>query len=198
MRSATNPHTHHPQNSRWRRWLRNFGTLAIILGGAWLITGYLSLAFLPVRTGSMVPAFYPADMVIGVSPQVKKPDIGDVVVAEPYFTEGGDKLPAIAHRIIGSQRGGWETQGDANPNPDGWIVRDVDISHVVVGSIPMRYAKDPRLIAAIVGISALVMFWPKGEKSPPGGMFRPPHLQPLRQRSPGQADHARTGRHRTH
>lgn len=198
MASAPHPSAHQPQRSRWRRWLRSFGTFAIILGGALLIAGYLGLAFLPVRTGSMVPAFYPADMVIGVSPQVKKPGIGDVVVAEPYFTEGGDKLPAIAHRIIDTQRGGWETQGDANPNPDGWIVRDEDISHVVVGSIPMRYAKDPRIIAAIVGVSALVMLWPRGDKNPPSGSFQPTHLQPLRQRAPGQADHARTGRHRSY
>lgn len=189
-------------SGRRRNWLRSLGSILIFLGMLWLIMGFLGLALLPVRTASMVPAIYPADMVVGVHPRLVSPQVGKIVVAEPYFTEGGEQLPPIAHRIIGTQSGGWETQGDANPNPDGWTVRDQDITHVVVATLPTRYARDPRIIAGIVGVAALVMLWPRPATPPsaPGGPTANLHTRPtpLRPQPPGQARHSRGGRHRTH
>ena len=198
------PHPNSQRPVRRRpRWLSTVGWLAIVVGAYWLISGVLGFALLPVRTGSMVPAIYPADVVIGVSPQINSPGIGDVVVAEPYFTEGGEKLPPIAHRIIGTQQGGWETQGDANPNPDGWIVRDADITHTVVATLPMRHSRDPRVIAGIVGIAALVVLWPRNSR--PSVQFLPPGPEsgttrpvPVRPQPPGQARHSRGGKHRSY
>ena len=184
-----------PGASRWR----SAGGWLIALGLAWFVFVFAGLRFFPVLTGSMVPTFDPGDLVVVVSPNIVEPAVGKVVVATPYFAVEGDQLPPIAHRIIGTQPGGWKTQGDANPEPDGWIVRDQDISSVVVASIPMNFAKDPRWIAAIVGFGALVWLWPRGGTTPPTRRDpRSPTQTPLRRRAPGQAAHAKSGKHRAH
>lgn len=178
---------------------RTLGGWLIFLGLGWLVFVFVGLRFFPVLTGSMVPAFDPGDLVVTVSPRIVAPEIGRVVVATPFFAEGGDQLPPIAHRIIDTQEGGWKTQGDANPEPDGWIVRDQDISRVVVASIPMDFAQDPRWIAAIVGFGALVWLWPRGGTTPPAALGpRSPTQTPLRRRAPGQAAHAKSGKHRAY
>lgn len=181
--------------SRWR----SAGGWLIFLGVGWFVFVFVGLRAFPVLTGSMVPAFDPGDLVITVSPRVVAPEVGRVVVAEPYFTEGGDRLPPIAHRIIGTQEGGWKTQGDANPEPDGWTVRDQDITSVVVTSVPMDFAGDPRWIAALVGFGALVWLWPRSGSAP---TYSPQvgnwPTRPLRRRPPGQAAHAKSGKHRAH
>lgn len=190
-----------PQRRQAKRgyWWRIAGAWLIFLGMGWFVLIFLGLRFFPVLTGSMVPTFDPGDLIVVVNPRIVEPDIGKVVVARPFFTEGGDQLPPIAHRIIDTQPGGWKTQGDANPNPDGWTVRDQDISSVVVTSIPMGFASDPRWIAAIVGFAALVWLWPRGSVDTP----RPHHYRahvtlPARQRAPGQAAHAKSGKHRAY
>lgn len=178
---------------------RSAGSWLIFLGLGWLVLVFIGFRVSPVLTGSMVPAFDPGDLVITVNPRIVAPSVGTVVVAEPYFTDGGEQLPPIAHRIIGTQPGGWQTQGDANPEPDGWTVRDQDISGVVVTSVSTGFARDPRWIAAIVGLAALVWLWPRGGSANPAHLrARPSPHPPLRPRAPGQAAHAKSGKHRAH
>lgn len=181
--------------SRWRL----AGGWLIFFGLAWFTLVFLGLRVYPVLTGSMVPSFGPGDLVITVSPRIVAPEVGKVVVAEPYFTEGGEQLPPIAHRIIGTQSGGWRTQGDANPEPDGWTVRAQDIRRVVIASVPMDFARDPRWIAGLVGFAALVWLWPRDRATPrSSASLNYSSAHQGRRRPPGQAAHARSGRHRNH
>ncbi len=132
--------------------------IAIVLGVLW----WSGMALMPVRSGSMRPTFYPGDAVIGVSPRLVTPKVGDVVVAHPH--QGDQQLPPIAHRIIESTPEGFRTQGDANPYADAWIVRPGDISHTVVASAPLRFLRSPIAVAVAVGLVALVLLWPRRRK----------------------------------
>ena len=163
--SATNP-------SARRQWAWTVTTtlagIAIVLGLLW----WVGLAFMPVRSGSMQPTFYPGDAVIGVSPRLVSPRVGDVVVAHPI--QGDQQLPPIAHRIIESTPQGFRTQGDANPNPDAWFVRPADISHTVVAAAPLRFLRSPIAVAIAVGLVALVLLWPRRPKDAvPAGQGQP-------------------------
>jgi signal peptidase I len=169
---------------RRRRRLRNFGGLLLALGVALLVWVWLGLALLPVKSGSMVPSFYPADVLVAVSPRVIPPTVGDVVVAEPYFTAGGERLPPIAHRIVDIKADGWVTKGDANPEADGWTVRDEDITHVMVTSLPMRHVTNPLWFAVVLGLLVLYALWPKKEKNTVASAVSRPAFVPNSQSAP--------------
>ena len=115
--------------------------------------------------------------------------VGKVVVAQPEFAPGSDKLPAIAHRIISSQPGGWLTQGDANPEPDGWVVRPQDISRVSILVIPTAKIRSPYTVAILIGLMVLYFLWP-GKVTET--MISTVPVDARNQR----LKHARTGRHR--
>lgn len=104
----------------------------------------------------MIPWAMPGDLLITVKPFLVPPGTGKVVIARPYFVDDGERLPPIAHRIIGGGPGQWQTQGDANPEPDSWTVNEVD--KVVIGKISKRAV--PYAAAGIAMFVVLVLLWP--------------------------------------
>lgn len=136
--------------------MKSFWVGMALLVTAVVIVLYSGLSVARVLTGSMVPWAVPGDLLITVNPRVYAPGIGNVVVARPYFTEGGDRLPPIAHRIIGGGPEGWETKGDANPEPDGWVVREVD--KVVIAKFNKRIV--PYASAGLAMFVVMALLWP--------------------------------------
>lgn len=133
--------------------------LALIVAAA-LFTG---LSAFSVKTGSMRPTYYPGDLVIAVNPDIVKPSVGSVVVATPKVA--GEELPAIAHRVIAIEpNGNYKTKGDYNPQPDAWQDSPSDIQKVVIAHVPMAWSRSPLIIAAGIGVIALIFLWPSGNK----------------------------------
>lgn len=141
---------------------RSAATVALLAAAvvAMLLSG---LSLMPVKTGSMRPELYPGDLVIGVRPSLVAPQVGDIVVATPKFAENSDRMPPIAHRIIGvSEDGkGWVTKGDYNPEPDAWTAYPEDVAKVIVGHVPVRFVQRPIVIVVAFALLALVWLWPR-------------------------------------
>lgn len=142
-----------------RGWIVTAAGLAACIG-IFLIAG---LTLMPVKTGSMRPTLQPGDLVIGVKPWLSAPAVGKVVVATPAFTEGGERMPPIAHRITGrAEKGtGWVTKGDFNPTADAWTVRPGDVQRVMVAHVPVRWVQSPVLIVTVIAALALAWLWPR-------------------------------------
>lgn len=173
------------RNSSWRAWLGWAMSIALVLF-LWFVVG---LALLPVKTGSMAPGIKPGDLIVAVKPWLSPPKVGEIVVAQPEFAPGSEKLPAIAHRIINTQPGGWLTKGDANPEPDGWVVRPQDISRVSVLVIPTAKIRSPYTVAILIGLMVLYFLWP--------GKVTETLISTVPVDGGNQRlKHARTGRHR--
>lgn len=152
---------------KWLKWLSGWAVVGLIL---YVLLVWLGLSLMPVKTGSMRPMLYPGDLVIGVNPGAAKPKVGDVVVATPRFASNSDRLPPIAHRIIRpNPDGSWTTKGDFNPDEDGWLVQNEDISKVMIGHIPVNLVQNPMVIIVGVALFALAFLWPRGDKDPPTG-----------------------------
>lgn len=141
-----------------RRALRWAVTAAILIAVVATIH-WAGLALMAVRTGSMRPGIQPGDAVIGISPTLVAPAVGDIIVAEPK--QGDVQIPPIAHRIISRDEAGWHTKGDFNNYDDSWTVHPDEVTHTVLFSVPLHYVRDPRVIAALIGFGALLAFWPR-------------------------------------
>ena len=84
----------------------------------------------PVYTGSMEPAIPVGGIVVikPVDPETLR--IGDVIcfrLSEPT---------SITHRIINITEEGFITKGDANEDPDTWIVKKENVVGKVIATIP--------------------------------------------------------------
>jgi len=86
----------------------------------------------PVYTGSMEPAIPVGSIVVikPVNPETLK--IGDIIC----FKVETEHPKTVTHRIIGITSQGFKTKGDANEDPDTWIVKKQDIIGKVVAIIP--------------------------------------------------------------
>ena len=84
----------------------------------------------PVYTGSMEPAIHVGSVVVIKPVDVERLEEGDVVC----FTFSGPA--SITHRIINITTEGFITKGDANEDPDQWIVRRENIVGKVILIIP--------------------------------------------------------------
>ncbi len=142
--------------ARWGVWV----AALIVIVAAVHFTG---LSLMAVRTGSMRPGIQPGDAVIGISPTLLAPAVGDIIVAEPK--QGDVKIPPIAHRIISQDQAGWHTKGDFNNYDDSWTVHPSEVSHTVLFSLPLHYVRDARVIAGLLCVGALVAFWPRKRSS---------------------------------
>ncbi len=142
--------------TRWGIW----AAVLIVIVAAMHFTG---LSLMAVRTGSMRPGIQPGDAVIGISPTLVAPAVGDIIVAAPK--QGGVNIPPIAHRIISQDQAGWHTKGDFNNYDDSWTVHPSEISHTVLFSLPLHYVRDPRVIAGLLAVGALVVLWPRKRSS---------------------------------
>ena len=113
-----------------------------------------------VQTNSMSPSINPGDMIIGVSPSFRIPQINDVAVFTARTLDGQAVAP-FSHRIIaGDSQNGWETKGDANPLPDVFEPASSDVLAVVVATLPfggLLVSLKPVLIALISGLLVYVI-----------------------------------------
>ena len=98
--------------TRWGIW----AAVLIVIVAAMHFTG-LSLA--AVRTGSMRPGIQPGDAVIGISPTLVAPAVGDIIVAAPK--QGDVNIPDRPPDHQPDQAG-WHTKGDFNNYDDSWTV----------------------------------------------------------------------------
>jgi signal peptidase len=120
--------------------VRKLVKIALIIGVAAIIAIFLlfyrpvSLAgdtrYEPVYTGSMEPAIPVGSVVVikPVDPETLK--VGDIIcfqLSEPT---------SITHRIINITNEGFITKGDANEDPDQWIVKKENVIGKAVFTIP--------------------------------------------------------------
>jgi signal peptidase len=87
----------------------------------------------PVYTGSMEPAI-PVGSIVVIKPA--NPDtlkIGDIIC----FKIEAEQPTTVTHRIIGITNEGFKTKGDANEDPDQWIVKKENVIGKVIAVIPL-------------------------------------------------------------
>ena len=120
--------------------VRKLVKIALIIGVAAIIAIFLlfyrpvSLAgdtrYEPVYTGSMEPAIPVGSVVVikPVDPETLK--VGDIICFQ--FSEP----TSITHRIINITNEGFITKGDANEDPDQWIVKKENVIGKAVFTIP--------------------------------------------------------------
>ena len=105
--------------------------LAILLGTAWLF----GWRFQPVETGSMAPA-----MPVGALAVIQPADAGRILPgATIVFVDPLDGSRLVAHRVVRQLPGNpprWETQGDANAEPDPTPVHAAAVRGVVGWVVP--------------------------------------------------------------
>ena len=116
-------------------------TFALLLLAIAVTTGFarfgLHMTASSVLTGSMRPSFAPGDAVITRPIDINAVHPGMVILATP----AGTTTP-YAHRVIAVEHQGGrvlvQTQGDANPGPDGWrdVYAPTSKVSAVVGSVP--------------------------------------------------------------
>lgn len=75
-----------------------------------------------VRTGSMVPALKPGDLVVVDVTENARQGVG---IDDVVLFDDPDGRP-ILHRVIATSSEGLRTKGDANEDPDTWVVEQVD------------------------------------------------------------------------
>lgn len=98
---------------------------------------------LRVRGGSMGPWIRSGDEVVVVTAV-------DAYVGELIAFASGGRI--VTHRVRSAVGGGWVTQGDANPEPDGFVPREHLIGRVAgFHARSLRLDHPPRALAAIAG-----------------------------------------------
>jgi len=106
-----------------------FTVILYVLSVSILFSAYMRIVPMVVVSGSMRPAL----------------DIGDIVLVDarkPFNVSIGDVIAfrfenmIVVHRVINVTGGGFRTKGDANPDPDPFVVDSSSVVGKVVGSIP--------------------------------------------------------------
>ena len=116
-----------------RRYTRHldiaFNAIAYVISILILFSAYMRVVPMVVVSGSMRPTF----------------DIGDIVLVaarKPFNTSIGDVIAfrlenmVVVHRVVNVTSNGFKTKGDANPDPDPFIVDIDSVIGEVVGYIP--------------------------------------------------------------
>lgn len=120
-----------------------------VLAGGWFALHATGATIAMVKTESMEPVIYPADLVIATPGD---PKVGDIVVFRPQVA--GTELPKFVHRITGIKPDrSWLTQGDNNEYPDSAHTSNDDIDGIVRATVPTRFLKHPA--APMVGGAVL-------------------------------------------
>jgi len=112
----------------------------------------------PVYTGSMEPAI-PVGSVVVIKPA--NPDtlkVGDIIC----FKTEAEYPKTVTHRIIGITSQGFITKGDANEDPDTWIVKKEDVIGKVVAVIPYMgylgyFVRTPIGFAILIIMPAIIL-----------------------------------------
>ena len=86
----------------------------------------------PVFTGSMEPAIPVGSMVVIKPADPETLKVGDIIC----FKIESESATTVTHRIINMTSEGFRTKGDANEEPDQWIVRKENVIGKVIAVIP--------------------------------------------------------------
>jgi len=112
----------------------------------------------PVYTGSMEPAIPVGSVVVikPVNPETLK--VGDIIC----FKVETEYPKTVTHRIIGITSQGFITKGDANEDPDQWIVKKDNVVGRVVAVIPLigyltYFVRTPVGFILLIVIPATIM-----------------------------------------
>jgi len=118
------------KRSRYVRYLDiAFNVAAYIIAISILFSAYIRIVPMVIVSGSMRPTF----------------DIGDIVLIsarKPFNISIGDVIAfrlenmVIVHRVVNVTENGFKTKGDANPDPDPFIVDIDSVVGKVIGYIP--------------------------------------------------------------
>lgn len=140
------------------------GRTAMVLV-ALLIFGASAMVFLggyrpyAVKTGSMLPAYRPGDLVVDRQAGTYK--VGDVITFRP--ASNPDQV--ITHRIVAVDGTNFRTQGDANATVDPWTVAESDIvgkvvRHVSGAGYVLYYVRQPAGIGSLLSVlTGLFLAW---------------------------------------
>lgn len=112
----------------------------------------LGFPFETVLTGSMEPAIGTEDLVLTDS-YSRDPDPGDIAV----FEQAGMRM---IHRVIERTEMGYQTKGDANPEPDSFLVRKEQIKGRCIAVLKKgkqfaKFLRSPLFIAVTAGLCIL-------------------------------------------
>ena len=86
-----------------------------------------------IASGSMIPKFYPGDLVFAAAPTGLK--TGDIIIYHAECPYMPDK--DIIHRIVGFDKGNIITKGDNNPYPDPCPVSPEQVRGKVIFDAPL-------------------------------------------------------------
>jgi signal peptidase I len=129
-----------------------------ILGAAALFLhgGYRPYA---VKTGSMLPAYRPGDLV--VDRPTGSYQVGDVITFRPASNPG----QLVTHRIVEVDGVNFRTQGDANSTSDPWTVAESNIAgkvvrHVSKAGYVLFYLRQPAGVGSLLSVlTGLILAW---------------------------------------
>ncbi|RLG16450.1 signal peptidase I [Nanoarchaeota archaeon] len=139
-----------------------------------LISKVGSERFLVVLGGSMSPTINMGDLVIVTPTNFEEVKINDVIA----FRDRDRNIP-VTHRVVNITEGGLITKGDANEDPDHWVVKPDDIIGKVSFTIPLvgyfvHYARSkygfiflvliPGMIVIYGEVRNILAYW-KGSKT---------------------------------
>ena len=114
-----------------------------------------------VLSGSMEPEISPGDVVVVQETDPESIEEGDVIT----FAEEGEEVP-VTHRVIDLQEHdgaiAFETQGDANPEPDASLVPPENVLGSVIFTIPVigyviQFGGTPLGLALLVGLPVALL-----------------------------------------
>lgn len=86
----------------------------------------------PVFTGSMEPAIPVGSIVVIKPANPKTLKVGDIIC----FKIKSESATTVTHRIINITSEGFRTKGDANEDPDQWIVKKQNVIGKAIFTIP--------------------------------------------------------------
>jgi len=87
----------------------------------------------PVYTGSMEPAIPVGSIAVIKPADPETLKVGDII----YFKIESESATTVTHRILNITNEGYITKGDANEDPDQWIVKKENVIGKVIAVIPL-------------------------------------------------------------
>jgi len=139
-------------------WFAFAGVMAVLIA---VMTGFMQLRV--IASGSMAGTYEIGDVVVVLGQDTIEPVKGDVIVFHYYNTNRSEIVGEFCHRIVGgTSTVGFETQGDANAEPDLTPVLKDDVIGVVVGHVPgLGWVLQPQwLVAAFTTIVVITLISP--------------------------------------
>jgi signal peptidase len=153
----------------WHRVLSIAFTVAVVVFTIYFWPAVLggSSRIITVSGHSMEPTYDSNDIV--VTRDSGDISVGDVVVFE--VPEGPAEGMLVIHRVLEvNDAGFFITQGDNRDTPDQWQLTDNDIvgrpvAHLPSGGIILDFLENIWVIAGLVGLVVLFLFWPNEEET---------------------------------